>query len=156
MLNKLLNFFWNRNRTRPPEKDMSPGQAETMFAAGDVPPGGSVNPNYDNYENGLPPDWDVRRREVLIRDNFICQAVGCLRSGSNLHAHHRRARFEGGSHRLENLVALCAVHHAIVHLDVSKVEVSLPTYAASFPGIGGEYPIRLNELKSESISDDIN
>lgn len=65
---------------------------------------------------------------VLLGDNFTCQAPGCLETGKHLHAHHIRARWEGGTHKLENLVSLCPAHHALVHLETNALTVKDARY----------------------------
>lgn len=89
----------------------------------DYPPPGTILPEYDESEFWPTPDWEARRAEVLLRDGHRCQAPGCLNEGSGLHAHHIKARWQGGNHRLENLVALCEVHHALVHLDTNALRI---------------------------------
>jgi 5-methylcytosine-specific restriction endonuclease McrA len=53
------------------------------------------------------------RAEVLTRDNFTCRH--CLVPGGHLDVHHKRARSQGGSDRLENLVALHRQCHRWLH-----------------------------------------
>ena len=132
MLNKILNFFRKRNGAVPtaPEKKPSVNDSPARYNLTDalyeplenIPFGGK----YDNYEGWPTPDWNARRLIVLKRDGNKCQAIGCIRSGVGLHAHHKIARCDGGNHRLENLVTLCDVHHAIVHLDTNTVRVDNP------------------------------
>lgn len=59
---------------------------------------------------GDPPFWGILRRWIIQRDGCRCQVTGCP-SLSNLHVHHRKARFRGGSHHPDNLVTLCDYHH---------------------------------------------
>ena len=80
-----------------------------------------VDPRYDDWKEGYPPDWEARRRVILERDNFICQSLGCCWRAGDIH--HIVSRASGGDHRADNLVALCRVHHAIVHLATNKIEV---------------------------------
>jgi hypothetical protein len=103
---------------------MSP-ELSARFAPGDIwePSHEPVNPAYDKWPDGDPPDWQAGRSAVLEHDSFACQAPGCPHTGLALDLHHRRERWQGGSHRLDNLVSLCRVHHAIVHLDTNKLEV---------------------------------
>lgn len=61
---------------------------------------------------GYPPDWDQRRELVRVRDNFCCAECGV---NDTLQLHHRRAIREGGTHRLDNFVFLCAVCHSEAH-----------------------------------------
>ena len=62
--------------------------------------------------SGYPPDWDRRRALVHNRDNSCCAECGV---GNTLQLHHKRAIREGGTHRLDNLVLLCAVCHSEAH-----------------------------------------
>lgn len=64
-----------------------------------------VWPNY-------PPDWEQRRALVRDRDGSCCAECGVV---SMLQLHHRRAIREGGTHRLDNLILLCAACHAEAH-----------------------------------------
>lgn len=59
-----------------------------------------------------PPDWDERRALVRDRDNYGCAECGV---GNKLHLHHRRPIRQGGTHRLDNLVLLCASCHSEAH-----------------------------------------
>ena len=61
---------------------------------------------------GYPPDWDTRRAQVGARDQYYCAECGV---GKMLQLHHRRAIREGGTHRLDNLVLLCASCHSEAH-----------------------------------------
>jgi 5-methylcytosine-specific restriction endonuclease McrA len=61
---------------------------------------------------GYPPDWDERRSIVRDRDNYGCAECGV---GNLLHLHHRRPIRQGGTHRLDNLVLLCASCHSEAH-----------------------------------------
>jgi len=64
-----------------------------------------------DYWPGYPPYWQYVRRIVLARDER-CQITGCP-SRTEIHVHHRVPLAKGGSHRPENLVALCAFHHGL-------------------------------------------
>ena len=81
----------------------------------------SIDPALDDWKEGLPEDWEARRREILDRDNFMCQAPGCCWRAADIH--HVVPRAQGGNHRADNLVALCRVHHAIVHLGTNVIDV---------------------------------
>jgi len=59
-----------------------------------------------------PPFWAYLRGLVLARDGNRCQVTGCP-SLLPLHIHHKKPRFRGGRHRPDNLVTLCAFHHAL-------------------------------------------
>ena len=125
MFSRLFSFFRRRKKTDRPANADSTG-AETK--SGETAPEASpvkweIDPARDDWKEGLPEDWEARRREILDRDNFMCQAPGCCWRAADIH--HVIPRARGGNHRAENLVALCRVHHAIVHLDTNKIEVSL-------------------------------
>jgi hypothetical protein len=64
-----------------------------------------------DYWPGYPPYWHFIRRLALERDGR-CQITGCP-SRTDLHIHHKQPLMRGGSHRLENLVTLCAFHHGL-------------------------------------------
>ena len=48
-------------------------------------------------------------REVLERDNWLCQVPWCSRAAD--HVHHILFRSAGGTDDPWNLVSLCATHH---------------------------------------------
>ena len=62
-----------------------------------------------------PPDWQWRRKQVMDRDNYICQRCGRKLWGSVVpaHVHHviPRSLIEG-DHKLDNLVLLCEICHS--------------------------------------------
>lgn len=62
--------------------------------------------------SSYPPDWDERRSLVRDRNNYGCAECGV---GDMLHLHHRRPIRQGGTHRLDNLVVLCASCHSEAH-----------------------------------------
>lgn len=71
-----------------------------------------IDHQWDYYPNGLPPDWDVRRKLVFERDCYECQQCGDYTSSSSepqqsLHAHHKEPITQGGDHTLDNLITLC-------------------------------------------------
>jgi hypothetical protein len=49
------------------------------------------------------------QRRIRARDRHRCQVPGCSRPAA--HAHHIKARSQGGSDDEWNLVSLCAAHH---------------------------------------------
>lgn len=65
----------------------------------------------------LPDDWKRRRIARIIQANYRCEEKGCsVRHDpprSVLEVHHVVARRHGGTHDLDNLVALCHYHHLI-------------------------------------------
>jgi len=129
MLNWLCNFFRKKSSAASAGANLAIDSSDVRYAAGDFGSREDIpfDSKWDDNQEWPTPDWESRRKMVLERDGFICQAIGCLRSGTNLHAHHKKLRWQGGNHKLDNLVALCPVHHAIVHLDTNKVEVNIPT-----------------------------
>jgi 5-methylcytosine-specific restriction endonuclease McrA len=54
------------------------------------------------------------RRQVLLRDQRMCQVPGC-RNTLALDVHHIQPRSEGGTHHPHNQLGLCNVHHRAVH-----------------------------------------
>jgi hypothetical protein len=59
----------------------------------------------------MPP---AVRRAVLRRDHQRCRVPGC-RNATFLDLHHIDLRSEGGSHRADNLLAVCGAHHRALH-----------------------------------------
>lgn len=73
-----------------------------------------------SYDTRYPPDWDDRRREVLLRDDYTCQAPNCTKQGgphgeTTLHVHHIQPISQGGSHEYTNLITLCEACHNRQH-----------------------------------------
>lgn len=65
------------------------------------------------------------RKEVLARDQGLCQVPGCSRAAA--HAHHVVYRSSGGPDEPANLVSLCAAHHLHgVHRGWIRVEGRAP------------------------------
>ena len=62
---------------------------------------------------GYPPDWRERQDKIRDRDNYSCTECGV--EARQLHLHHRRPIRQGGTHRLDNLVLLCAECHSEAH-----------------------------------------
>lgn len=54
------------------------------------------------------------RAKVLLRDHGRCRVPGC-RSSANIEAHHIVPWSIGGTHTMENLIALCDGHHVALH-----------------------------------------
>jgi 5-methylcytosine-specific restriction endonuclease McrA len=52
------------------------------------------------------------RKEILARDNWRCQACGCLK---NLDVHHLRWRSALGDDSETNLITLCRGCHEALH-----------------------------------------
>ena len=60
-----------------------------------------------------PAAYERLRQEVLRRDGWRCQSCGTM---SNLEVHHQQFRSRHGDDSEANLITLCAVCHARVHL----------------------------------------
>ena len=60
--------------------------------------------------------WRHLAREAKERDNHQCQICGDCKGDPycQLHAHHIVRRLRGGSDRLENLITICDLCHAVV------------------------------------------
>lgn len=69
---------------------------------------------YYDFWPTYPPDWHHRRERVLVRSGHRCEQCGSR--NAVLHVHHRVPRQRGGTHRLQNLVALCNRCHQRRHL----------------------------------------
>ena len=121
MFSRLFNFFRGKRTPEPAPQADREDAPKTEAQTEPVPVAASVDPAFDEWKEGYPPDWEARRRLILERDNHICQAPGCCARASDIH--HIIPRAAGGHHRADNLVALCRIHHAIVHLDTNKIEV---------------------------------
>jgi ATP-dependent DNA helicase RecQ len=59
----------------------------------------------------------LQRREILERDDFLCQICGIGGRDSDiiLEVHHILPRGLGGSNEPSNLMTLCVVHHDLQH-----------------------------------------
>ena len=112
-----------RIRIEPPPLPVAEEATEILHASR-VSERPKWDPQHDESEGEYPPDWNARRAAVYERDNYECQALGCIYRGKFLDTHHIKPRSEGGSHRLENLISLCRIHHAIVHLHTHAIEVA--------------------------------
>ncbi|HKA90452.1 MAG TPA: HNH endonuclease [Haliangiales bacterium] len=66
----------------------------------------------------IPP---ATRRLVIRRQHGACAVPGC-RGAVFTDVHHLRPRYEGGTHDADNLVVLCAVHHAALHRGAIVIE----------------------------------
>lgn len=76
-------------------------------------------------EQLLTIEWDKKRTEILIRDNFTCQIPGCLRKAS-LHVHHRLyLGIKAWEYPNDLLVTLCDSHHKQYHDNVEELEQKL-------------------------------
>lgn len=84
----------------------------------------------------IPP---ATRRKVLARDRHCCQTPGCGHTRF-LEIHHIRPRSQGGGHRAENLITLCAACHRRVHRQQGRVPQLVreigPAYLPACPPAG--------------------
>jgi 5-methylcytosine-specific restriction endonuclease McrA len=62
------------------------------------------------------------RKEILARDNWQCQACGCLK---NLDVHHLRRRSALGEDLETNLITLCRECHQVLHGCLQKGNQSI-------------------------------
>jgi 5-methylcytosine-specific restriction endonuclease McrA len=63
-------------------------------------------------------EWQWKRREVIIRDDYECQecsALGGKRGDTQLHVHHTKQVQDGGGDDLDNLITLCVECHVSKH-----------------------------------------
>ena len=54
------------------------------------------------------------RAKVMLRDHAKCRVPGC-RSAANIEVHHIVPWAIGGTHTMQNLIALCDGHHSALH-----------------------------------------
>jgi hypothetical protein len=71
----------------------------------------SGNPEYLRYTNS--PEWEWKKREYWKKYGRSCRAKNCT-SQENLEIHHH-TYCRLGDEKLEDLVALCKIHHQRVH-----------------------------------------
>lgn len=83
------------------------------------------SPRYDTYTSDeYPPDWQARRRKVLKRDGYVCQACGVQSTRVDdirFDVDHIVPKSDGGSHALDNLQTLCPSCHADKHGNNKKL-----------------------------------
>lgn len=67
---------------------------------------------------GYPPDWDLRRYDVHMRDGYACTECGWPNGFKvrrrELHVHHIIPVSRGGDSSLDNLITLCHICHSKV------------------------------------------
>jgi len=74
-------------------------------------------------------------KQVLDRDEGLCQVPGCSRAAD--HAHHIVYRSRGGSDEPGNLVSLCAAHHLhCVHMGWIRIIGTAPNGLVWVLGVG--------------------
>lgn len=104
-------------------------------------------------QDKYPVDWKERRESVLQRDNYSCAGCGIEQKeakekyGTGLHAHHIKPINEGGSHDLENLIALCQECHVTAHKENSQGRHT-PVEFVECGHCGREYMKRHGEMGS--------
>ena len=59
--------------------------------------------------------WFTIREFVLERDNYTCQDCGALLFSPQLHVHHIKEQWDGGSDEESNLITLCPQCHISRH-----------------------------------------
>ena len=60
---------------------------------------------------GIP----IRNRRAVLARDLHCRHPGCNHPPRWCHIHHLKAREDGGTNELSNLVLLCTFHHRLVH-----------------------------------------
>lgn len=72
-------------------------------------------------------DWNTKRTEILIRDNFKCQHPGCLAVPDRLEVHHLDYVGHWMAWEYPNnwLITLCHDHHTAHHKNKDIVEKKL-------------------------------
>ena len=66
-------------------------------------------------------EWEVKRYEILARDNYTCQDCGWTHEQWNrsdprhLEAHHIKPHAAGGENTTDNLITLCNICHDVRH-----------------------------------------
>jgi len=86
-------------------------------------------PKRGHVTHTIPP---ATRRAVLYRDDHKCRVPGC----SNwlwLEVHHVKHKAHGGSHKEENLVSTCGIHHDLIHEDRIGVRAENGGFWFTFP-----------------------
>jgi len=86
-------------------------------------------PQFRDYD-GYPPDWRLRREEIMRRADFKCERCGTKvvwrrtrRShGSAANIHHVVPISKGGQHDLGNLKCLCVNCHSFEHPGNRKLD----------------------------------
>jgi len=94
----------------------------------------------ENY----PSDWKKRRAKVFKRDGNECQGCGITNRKAErvqergLHVHHIKPISEGGTHRIDNLIALCEECHIATHRENEEQPYD-PVYWDECAYCGREY-----------------
>ena len=108
-------------------KDQNKKHVSTPSANGNHPQVTTISGitiNVQNYITGGQNTWhkpgftETLKRQVKNRDGWQCYICG---AETNLHIHHIVPRVDGGEHKEENLVTLCAAcHKSIESGNISK------------------------------------
>lgn len=72
-------------------------------------------------------EWNLKRTEILLRDNFKCQITNCFARPDNLQVHHLYyiQGLKPWEYSNDCMVTLCAKHHHEYHLKVEDAEKRL-------------------------------
>lgn len=79
------------------------------------------------YAQCSGPHWEKQRMRCFVRDDFTCQyhqlkGEECDEDRPRLlHCHHIKARINGGTHDLDNLLTVCRKHHEDIHPFMKKI-----------------------------------
>jgi 5-methylcytosine-specific restriction endonuclease McrA len=70
--------------------------------------------------------WQLKRQEILERDNYTCQR--CSSDGCILQVHHLHyyPKHEPWEYENEDLITLCDKCHAVVDVKIPKEEIMNP------------------------------
>jgi len=66
-----------------------------------------------------------KREQVLARDGHCCAVPGCRRN-VGLDLHHIEFQSHGGGHSLENMIAICNLHHKAIHFGKLVIHGAAP------------------------------
>lgn len=81
-----------------------------------------------NYrEQLLTEDWNRKRTEILLRDNFKCRTVGCKIQYEGVEVHHLEyfSHLMAWEYSNSLLVTLCHKHHSDHHQGIKLAEKAL-------------------------------
>jgi hypothetical protein len=70
-----------------------------------------------------------KREQVLARDGYCCAVPGCRRN-VGLDLHHIEYQSQGGGHELQNMVAICSLHHRAIHFGKLAIRGTAPDHLA--------------------------
>lgn len=77
---------------------------------------------------GYPPDWNERRKLVLVSQHQACARCGHVPGPDHhgLHVHHIVPLDDGGNNAISNLIALCANCHDLEHEELRRKDFDTP------------------------------